>query len=166
MKNILIVAKILKPHGIRGAVKIQPLIDDDMPFSIFRNVFLGDTLKPAKITNVTRLNNAYAVALDCITDTATAETYRNQLISIDRNEYAEYFKDTLLVADLLGAEVSYEDGSILGYIVNVEQYGSADVLTINANGVTYQIPFVHDIIWQNDKGGFTVNKTRFDEVKI
>lgn len=166
MRDILIVAKILKPHGIRGAVKIQSLVDDDMPFSIFRNVFLGDALKPAKITNVLKLNNSYAVTLDCIADTATAETYRNQLISIDRNEYTEYFKDMLLVADLLGAEVTYEDGNLLGYIVNVEQYGTADVLTINSNGVDYQIPFVHDIIWQNDKGGFTVNKTRFDEVKI
>ncbi|MDD4351074.1 MAG: ribosome maturation factor RimM [Clostridia bacterium] len=165
MNNLINIAKILKPHGVKGAVKIQPLIDDDVPFSIFNEVFLGDERIPSKITGITKLNGAFAIKLDTIAEVGKVNDYKFQYISVDRNKYSKYFED-LLVSDLIGAKIQDENGNLFGYIVNVEQYGSADVLTINCNGVGYQIPFVEDIVWRNEKGEFVINKKRFDEVKI
>lgn len=165
MNNLINIAKILKPHGVKGAIKVQPLIDDDVPFSIFNEVFLGNEHIPSKIVGITNLNNAYAIKLDTINDVARVNDYKFQFISVDRNKYAKYF-DNLLVTDLMGAKIIDENGNLVGYIVNVEQYGSADVLTLNCNGVSYQVPFVEDIIWQNSKGEFVINKKRFDEVKV
>ena len=45
--NLLEIGKILRPHGIKGAVKIESYIDE--PFSQFKSVIIGKEKQDANL---------------------------------------------------------------------------------------------------------------------
>ena len=159
------IAKILRPHGVKGAVKISASLSD-IPFSIFKKVYLGKARIPSKITKIMPLNGFYSVMLDTIKSCDEAEKYRNQPIYIEREEYS-VFDDMVLTSDYIGVEVKTKDGDYIGVVVDVDNYGSADILSINCNGTTYMVPMIEDTL-QFDKTNkvFIIDKQRFMEIRV
>ena len=164
MKYIQI-AKILRPHGVKGAVKMSVNFPD-IPFSTYSKVYLGKTKIPSKITKVMPLNGFYSVMLDTIKTCNEAETYRNQPIYIDRDENS-VFDDIMLPDDYIGVEVVDTEGKAIGIVVDVENYGSADILSINCSGTTYMVPFVEDTLqFDKNQNKFVIDYNRFLEIRV
>lgn len=163
--NLLEIGKILRPHGIKGAVKVECFVDEH--FSLFSQVFVTEKRAKAQVKNVQNLNkDFYIVTLDIIPDVDTAEKFRNQSIYIDRDLYAE-FKDQVYLSDLINKPVLNEKGEQIGYMVDYEDYGASVILTIKAGFSSYQIPYVKDIIeFVDEKGAFVINQQTFDNVKV
>ena len=159
------IAKILRPHGVKGAVKISASLTD-IPFSIFKKVYLGKNRIPSKIIKVMPLNGFYSIMLDTIKTCNEAELYRNQPIYIEREDYS-VFDDMVLTSDYIGVEVKTKDGKYIGVVVDVDNYGSADILSINCNGTTYMVPMVEDTL-QFDKSNnvFIIDEQRFMEIRV
>ena len=164
MKEVQI-AKILRPHGVKGAVKISASLPD-ISFSTFKNVYLGKTRIPSKITKVMPLNGFYSITLDTIKTCEEAEKYRNQSIFVNREDY-EVFDDVMLMSDYISIDVKTKEGKYIGVVVDVENYGSADVLSINCNGTTYMVPYIEDTL-QFDKVNniFVIDEQRFMEIRV
>jgi len=165
MVNLLEIGKVLRPHGIKGAVKVECYVDEH--FSMFKEIMLTNKLAKASVKNVQSLNkDFYIVTLDIIPDVDTAEKFRNQSIYVDREMYPE-FKDKLYLSDLINKPVINENGEQIGYMVDYDDYGASVVLTIKAGVNSYQIPFVKDIIvYDETKGAFVINQETFDNTKI
>lgn len=163
--NLLEVGKILRPHGIKGAVKVECLVDAH--FSMFNQVFVTEKRAKAQVKNVQSLNgDFYIVTLDIIPDVDTAEKFRNQSIYIDRDLYPE-FKDQVYLSDLINKPVLNEKGEQIGYMVDYEDYGASVILTIKAGFASYQIPYVKDIIiFDDDKDSFVINQQTFEDVRV
>lgn len=160
------IAKILRPHGIKGGLKISPLIDD-IPFSSFNDVILGKSKINTKITKIQPLKQFLIVYVDAVTDCNTAETFRNQYISIDRDKYKELFDEVVLLADFVGCKVFTETGKELGIVVDATNYGSADIISINCGGTTYMVPYIKDTLhYDKTQKIFTINEQRFLEIRV
>lgn len=159
------IAKILRPHGVKGAVKVSVNLPD-IPFSIFKKVYLGKSRIPSKITKIIPLNGFYSIMLDTIKSCDEAEKYRNQPIYIEREDYS-VFDDMVLSSDYIGVEVKTKDGKYIGVVVDVDNYGSADILSINCNGTTYMVPLIEDVL-QFDKTNnvFIIDEQRFMEIRV
>ena len=159
------IAKILRPHGVKGAVKVSANLAD-IPFSIFKKVYLGKNRIPSKITKVMNLNGFYSIMLDTITSCNEAETYRNQPIYVNREDYS-VFDDIMLDGDYIGVEVKTKEGKYIGVVVDIENYGSADILSINCNGSTYMVPFIDDTLqFDKSKNVFIIDEQRFMEIRV
>ena len=163
--NLLEIGKILRPHGIKGAVKVECYVDEH--FSMFKDVFVTQKREKAQIKNVQSLNgDFYIVTLDIIPDVDTAEKFRNQSIYIDRDLYHE-FKDQVYLSDLINKPVLNEKGEQIGYMIDYEDYGASVILTIKAGFASYQIPYVRDIIvFDDEKGAFVINQQTFEDVRV
>ena len=163
--NLLEIGKVLRPHGIKGAVKVECYVDEH--FSLFKEVMITNKLAKAKIKNVQNLNkDFYIVTLDVIPDVDTAEKFRNQSIYIDRDLYSE-FKEKLFMSDLINKPVMNEKGEQIGYMVDYDDYGASVVLTIKSGFSSYQIPYVDEVInYDEDKGAFVINQKTFEDVRI
>lgn len=163
--NLLEIGKILRPHGIKGAVKVECYVDEH--FSTFKVVMITNKLAKAHVKNVQNLNKGFfIVTLDIIPDVDTAEKYRNQSIYIDRDLYSE-FKEKLYMSDLVGKPVLNEKGEQIGSMIDYDDYGASVILTIKCGFASYQIPYVEDIIvYDETKGAFMVDQQTFDNVKI
>lgn len=164
MKQVQI-AKILRPHGVKGAVKVSANLPD-IPFSLFKKVYLGKSQIPSKIIKVMPLNGFYSVMLDTIKSCDEAEKYRNQPIYVNREDY-EVFDDIVLSSDYIGVEVKSKDGKDVGIVVDVENYGSADIISINCSGTTYMVPFVEDTLYFDKENNlFIIDYDRFLEIRV
>lgn len=163
--NLLEIGKILRPHGIKGAVKVECFVDEH--FSMFKDIFVTEKRAKAQVKKVQNLNkDFYIVTFDIIPDVDTAEKFRNQSIYIDRDLYPE-FKDQVYLSDLINKLVLNENGEKIGYMVDYEDYGASVILTIKSGVSSYQIPYVKDIIeYVDEKGAFVINEQTFKDVRI
>lgn len=163
--NLLEIGKILRPHGIKGAVKVESYLDE--PFSQFKSVIIGNNKIEANIKSVQHLNkDFYIVTLNTIPDIDTAEKFRNQSVYIDRSKYAE-FKDKVYLSDLINTPVINEKDEKIGDMVDYEDYGATVILTVRVGAVSYQIPYVTEIISYNaEKHAFVIYQQKFDDIKI
>lgn len=163
--NLLEVGKILRPHGIKGSVKVECYLDES--FSIFKELLITNKLAKAKVKNVQSLNkDFYIVSLDVIPDIDTAEKYRNQSIYIDRDLYPQ-FKNQVYLSDLINKPLISETGENLGYMVDYDDYGASVILTIKSGVCSYQIPYVKDVVvYDDDKQAFVIDKQKFEDVRI
>ncbi len=163
--NQIQIAKILRPHGVKGGVKVSASISD-IPFSTFKNIYLGKEKLPSKITKVMPLNGFYSIMIDNIKSCDEAEKYRNQPIYINRDEY-DVFDDIILTSDYIGMEVFSKTGELVGIVVDVDNYGSADIISINCNGSTYMVPFIEDTLYLDKKARkFIIDYNRFLEIRV
>ena len=57
--NLLEIGKILRPHGIKGAVKVECYVDEH--FSTFKEVMLTNKLAKAQVKSVQNLNHFFFI---------------------------------------------------------------------------------------------------------
>lgn len=163
--NLLEIGKIVRVHGVKGAVKIMAYVDQN--FSVFKHVYIGQKRVNAKVTGVKSLNNdAYSVSFDIMPNIEAAQGFINQSVYIDRTEYKE-FEDKIYLSDLVNKPVLSESGEQLGYMVDFDDYGASVILTIKCGFNSYQIPYVEEIISYNrELEAFIINKQKFEDIRI
>ena len=164
-RNLLKIATILRPHGIKGAVKVECLVDDGLDG--ISDIFVGEGFIPARILSSSHLNkDFYTLALDTIKDVDMAEKYRNKPIYIDRTIY-DAFKDKVYFSDLIGKKLVSTAGKVLGEVVDYSDFGMSTVLTVRCGAVSYQIPYTNEIVeFNSEQDCFVIDEKRFKEVRV
>lgn len=161
--EFLCVGKIVKPQGIKGEVKIYPLVDIPAIFNGKHEFFIDKM--PVKTKSCTyRLGFAYAT-FDIIKDRNTAEKFRNKLIYIDKEEFYKIPSNKFLIDDLIGQILFDENDEFIGEIMAVENFGFDDVLIIKEGERLYQIPFVQDIFKRKDVNSIYAERKGYEGAK-
>lgn len=161
--DFVCVGKIIKPQGIKGEVKIQPLIDIPAIFNGKHELFIDK--RPAKHKSAThRLGYAY-VLFEEIPDRNTAEKYRNKFVYITREEFDKIAVDDFLIDDLVGTQLYDENEEFIGQIMGVENYGFDDILIVKENGHLYEVPFKKAIFGKKN-GTIYAKRIEFDGAKV
>ena len=137
--DFVCVGKIIKPQGIKGEVKIQPLIDIPAIFNGKHQLFI-DKRESKHLSATYRLGYAY-VRFEEVTDRNVAEKYRNKLVYITREEFDKLAVDDFLIDDLVGVMLYDERDEFVGQIMGVTNYGFDDILIVKEEGHLYEVPF-------------------------
>jgi 16S rRNA processing protein RimM len=83
---------------------------------------------------------------ESVADRGSAEALRGSLVEIDRSALPELEAGEYYHADLIGLPCIDQDGTPLGAVIAVENYGAGDLLEIErADGRRSLIPFRHGI---------------------
>ncbi len=164
--NFLEIGKIVRPHGVKGAVKVVSYLDG-VDFSIFKSVFIGKNKVNATITQTKPLNNdAFSINLNIIPDIDTAEKFKNQLVYINRDMYPQ-FNNKLYLSDCLNKPVVNEHNKIIGTFVGFEDYGASIILNIKCGASVYSLPFVDDIITFDENAQvFKIDQQTFEDMRV
>ena len=110
------IAKVVKPQGIRGEVKLETYVEDMQRFSTLPHLYTEQNGVYVKheVTSG-RLYRGFAyVKLADYPDRNAAETLRGQYLYIDRAHAAELPEGANYIADLLGLRVEDDEGAFLG----------------------------------------------------
>ncbi len=155
--------KILKPQGIKGELKVLPLTKTE-EFQPTREVCVGEKL--TQITACSVRDGYVYVTLASCQDRNTAEELRDEIIYLPEGEAISLRECEFLFDDLIDCEVRDETGAILGKIIEVENYGATDILTIHNGFGVVLCPFLRDVFVAVDTKSkkIVVNKAKFDEV--
>lgn len=158
------VAKIVKPQGIKGEVKAQPLTNVLAVFDNLKEAMVDG--KKMSIKSITYRQGFLYVLFEGVTSRNDAETLRNNIISVDKELLiSNMSEDDFLIDDLIGMTLYDLEGNYVGQIMDVVDYGSGDVFVIESENRTVEAPYVGAaFIKQGDK--LVVDRKKFDEVAI
>ena len=158
----IIIAKVLKPQGIKGELKCKPLTDESF-FQNLKEVFIQDK-RYEVLSSIYRFGYVY-ITINGITTRNDAEKFRNKELYADR----ALFSNALLISDLENCKLIDEFSNELGIISGIEQYGSADILDINLNsGKQCSVAVVEGLILKvlPKEKLVVVERLKFEEQKI
>ena len=137
------VAKVLKPQGIRGELKLEPFAKDE---SFWKNVkHLQIESKTFDVLGVRTYKNFVYVLLSTIDDCNKAEALRGKIVFANQNLISKK-ENEFLIAELVGLQVVGEDGKFFGVVESVEKYGAADIINILCGGARKSFPFLNAVI--------------------
>lgn len=128
-EELVLVGDIAAPHGIRGEVKMRPLMERSETLAKLPNVRLhfGDGREERRRVTSARLQGKHTLlTLAGVADREGAEALRGVQVFIRRDQLPELPPDTYYEADLLGLRVVTESDGELGAITHVHFYPSAN----------------------------------------
>ena len=148
-QNLLLIGKIVKPHGLRGDVKVMSYAESINTYDNLKAIYLkkGDgTIEALHINKVSPSKRLIILGLDGVEDVNKAEELRGLELFIDRNELEEAKEGEYYQHDLLGLNVFTLQGSDLGTIKNIMPTGDYDVLVVQKGKKEHLIPAIKDIV--------------------
>ena len=162
----LILAQGLKPQGIKGEIKFRLLTESLEDIKSARQLFLGS--EPVTITECRENNGFVYIKFNEIDSIAVAERFRDQFLQVSREELEQNLEEgEYFIADLIGKQIVFEDGEVLGVLEDVQNFGSADVFYVKkANGKEVLFSNIEGVIINVTQEQIEINKEKFKQVSV
>ncbi|MBR1925267.1 MAG: 16S rRNA processing protein RimM [Clostridia bacterium] len=160
----MIIAKILKPQGIKGEVKAELYIEDLKNFKNIKSVHIEGV--QFTIKNYSFRDGFLYLEFNEITSRNDAENLRDKKISVEKDELLPLSEGKYYVDDLIGCKIIDEDKNEIGKIKDVNNYGATDILTIRDGSEEILCPFLGDVFVSVNikEKTIVVSRKRFLEV--
>ena len=164
MNEIFKIGLIVKPQGIKGELKVQPLTDDINRFKNLKEVLIDD--KNYRVGSAKIGGNTVFLSIFGINDRNTAETFRGKFLCVKRENAVPLEEGRYFIADIIGCKVITDENVLIGEITDVFS-SRTDVLTVKCiNGRIMRFPFLKDLVVKVDVESkeFVVLTKRLSEV--
>ncbi|MGI6003873.1 MAG: ribosome maturation factor RimM [Christensenellales bacterium] len=149
----LVIARVLKPQGIAGELKLKPITDDAERFLSLRHVFVpapNDQMKKLKFRAL-RVHDGFVYAkLEGVFTRDDAEKMRDVVLYIDRDNAVELPEGRYFVVDLMGCTVLDSKGEALGTLKEIIQTGANDVYIIQGENGQWMLPALKKLLKRVD----------------
>lgn len=144
MTDTLKIGLIVKPQGIRGELKVQPLTDDVNRFKVLKEVIIDDATY--RVLSATIGGGTVFLSLSGIHDRNTAETFRGKFLRVTRENAMPLEDGRYYIVDIIGCKIFTDDGKVVGEVIDVTS-ARTDVFTVRCeNGRILRFPFLKDLI--------------------
>lgn len=168
MKYVLI-GKIVKPQGLSGEIKVKLFDTEPEAFLVLKTLRIEGEEKQREILSLAVRQNFLYVKLEGIDSIEKAKMFREKLVYASDDEIRDGVGlDEILVDDILGFDVVLNNNENIGKLVDVQNFGSADVYFVknDKNSILFSnIPGVIAEIDVDEKK-IVLNKEKFDEVSL
>lgn len=123
---------IVRPHGVKGAVKVEPATDDTARFKGLTSAFLElhGQFVPVRLSVVSAQPASVILHIEGYDTPEAAQQLRNVFVCVDRAHAVSLPEKTWFVADLIGLEVRDTEGKSYGKITEVYETGANDVYEV------------------------------------
>lgn len=160
MKDEFAIGRVLRPRGLKGVVKLETWSENTSRLLHIRHLRVGGEL--FDVENVTAEGSFLYVKFAGIDTPEEAEALRGKEVSAARGELPPPPDGRYYIADILGADV-YASGERVGELVDVLQYGSADVYVVKTDQGSVSFPALKEVIREIDaeKGVITLDGMMF-----
>lgn len=160
------IGQILKPHGIKGEMKVRPMTDDPERYFALKSIFLkeGEQYAARRVTGVRVQGGSAYVAIEGVSNRNAAEKMRDAYLYINRAHAAKLPKGRYFICDLIGCIVRDETGKEYGVVREIIQTGANDVYVVGED--EWMLPVLKNIIASCDveQGVITVHSAALPEV--
>jgi 16S rRNA processing protein RimM len=145
---LICLGEIVGVHGVRGMVKIK--VFSDAPENLLDYMPLCDASEKRQFNFLSFQphKNIYLVTLEGVPDRTAAEKLRGTKLYVPRKKLPKLKeKNTYYHTDLIGLAAKDPDGTLIGRIIMVANYGAGDLLEIQpVKGASYLVPFTTAIV--------------------
>ncbi len=139
--DTLRVGYVLRAHGVRGAVKVQPLTDDVSRFKRIKELYIekgglcvggsceGGLAKRA-LLDVQANKDFLTLRLEGVDTRDAAEALRGAYLAVERKDAIVLPEGRHFICDLIGCAVEAPSGTRIGVLREIFQHGAADVYAV------------------------------------
>ncbi|GGH39547.1 ribosome maturation factor RimM [Microbacterium album] len=158
-KNQLRVGRLVKAHGLKGALKLELYTDDPngrfVPGATFTLQVPEHSQWHGKTVTVREfrwMNSHPVVFFEGVDDRTAAETLVRAILWIDQDEDAPAEPDAWYDHQLIGLDV-IRDGAVVGKVARVDHFPAQDLLAVATDAGEVLVPFVAAIVPEVDVEG-------------
>jgi 16S rRNA processing protein RimM len=167
MKTEFLVGKALRPRGLKGELRFELYTSDPMRFRSVQQFKLGD--KAFDVEKISVEGDFAYIKFVGIDSVEEAEKYRGKSLYANRSVLPKLQGDKVYIADIIGSDVIV-DGDNIGELVDVLQYGSADVYVVKLldKTGTVNFPALKEVVRSYDveKGEIILDGRFFQRVAV
>lgn len=153
-QDLLLVGRVVRPHGVRGEIKVAPETEGLERLAEVSTFHIGravDLAKPHPVENVrfqeTKRGPLALVKLEGVDTREAAEGISRLLVYTAEEELPPLEEDEFFIHDLIGLQVVTEDGRVVGTVQDVMQAPAHDIYVIEReSGGEALVPAVDALI--------------------
>lgn len=139
---------VIRPHGIRGELKVRPYTETPENLCRYRQLYLSADHGKTRVsyTNIQTRANGKTIILrleECVTRDH-AEQFSGMEIWVASSDLPPAGKDEFYLYTLEGKQAQTQEGRILGTITAILGAGGQDILVIRDAQEEYLVPVVRD----------------------
>lgn len=170
MKEYLMIGEVLKPQGIHGECKIRPYSADPDRFLKWKTLYLEKNHEyiPLRV-KPGRVHDGFAyITPEGFTTPEDAEKIRGEKLYISRKDADLPGDGGDLIADLIGCEAVTPDGTVIGTLTDVLQYGTVDTWVFKTGKGTMMVPALLAVFpaVDTEAGRITADPEKLSEVAV
>ena len=145
----LLMGRIGAAHGIKGEVRIQSFTAEPLALKDYGPL---DTNRPGLVIEIDAARattNVLVARLKGVTDRNAAEKLNGVELYVDRDRLPPAEDDDdFYHADLIGLEARLTDGSVIGKVTAIPNFGASDLIEVRdeRTGDTYLYPFTKAVV--------------------
>lgn len=147
------IGSILGPHGINGQVKIKSFTEVPEGMFLYKNLFIGNEQKPIKIKLVRKIKHNLICTVENIKTRNEAETIRNLILYVKRDEFPLLNDNEFYQRDLLNFEVFNLKRESFGFIISFNDFGGGQLVEVENLNKRFYLPigktFLKNINYQD-----------------
>ena len=148
----VLLGRIAAAHGVRGDVLIKSFTAEPAAIASYGPLEDADRHRRFDVRVVRVTPKGVVARIAGIADRNAAEALKGVDLYVPRERLPEAEQDAYYHADLIGLAAYAEDGSLLGHVVAVADYGAGDLLEIRLqpSGRTELVPFTSAFVPEVD----------------
>jgi 16S rRNA processing protein RimM len=147
----LVVAKLRRPHGLRGEMLADVMTDFPERLIAGYNVFVGEDHRLERIRSIRMHGKSILLKFENYNDPESIGIYRNHLVYVRADELPALPEGELYQHQILGLRVVSDDGLNIGRLESILETGANDVLIVRqATGGEILLPVIDDVILDID----------------
>ena len=155
-ETLISVGKVVRPHGLKGEVKVEPLTDWPERFEVYRSLYLEGEKGGWVDVERGRVQGRHVILkLQGVDDREGAGALREVVLKIRRRECPPLEEGSYYIFDLVGSTVRTVEGEAIGTVVDVLRMPAQDVFVVDMEGREVLIPavkaFIKDVDVENKR---------------
>ena len=164
----LVLGKILRPHGIRGELRVQVMTAYPERILKGAGVFVGRDPEKARsakryvVADVRKHQQYLILQFEGVSDRNTAEMFRDLLVLVRMEDAVPLEEGEFYLFQVIGLEVRTTDGEWLGTVKDVIQTGANDVYVVQGPLGEVLLPAIDECVHEVDIAGCTMTVTLLD----
>jgi 16S rRNA processing protein RimM len=148
-ENLLLVGKVIRPHGLGGLLRIRSYAHSEESFLNAGTVFLKSDqqeLLEYRVLSAKPHKNILLMSLEEISSLEEAEKYRGNEIFINKDSLNREREDEHFWFELIGLKVYLNNGRYIGRLKEILSTPGNDIYVVRKEDSEFFIPAVHEVI--------------------
>lgn len=163
--KLITLGEVVKPQGIKGELKLRMLTSGSEDVTNAECLYIDNT--KLTISSFREQAGFMYIKFNEINSVQEAEKYRNHTLVTDINEVKKNLsKDQYLIEELIGKDVYLTDGTLVGKLIDVNNYGASDVITIKQGKKEILFANAENVISEVTDTKVVLNKDVYNRVVV
>ena len=148
----IVLAVVTGGHGIRGEVRLKTFAEDAAALTDYGALERSDGGAPLEVVGVRPVKDGLVARFAGVSDRNAADGLKGVELSVPRERLPEPDADEFYFADLVGLAAVRPDGTALGKVIAVHNFGAGDVIEVELAGSleTILVPFTREAVPEID----------------